>query len=396
VVDVASRPLRVLIAPQAFKGSVDAVAVASAIARGVRRVWPDAAIDELPLADGGEGTVRALVRATGGRLRTSRVHDPLGREIDAEWGTFGDGRTAVIEMAAASGLPLLAEHERDARITSTRGTGELLLEAAMSGAARVIVGIGGSATNDGGTGMARAIGFRFLDAGGADLPEGGAALARLKRIEGQVDQRVIRVSIDVASDVRNPLVGPEGASAVFGPQKGATPEIVRELDSALTLYADVLQRFLGRDVRSVPGAGAAGGLGAGLIAFADAKLGSGAELVMGATRFDERARAADLVITGEGRLDAQSGYGKVTGSVVTRGNALRKPVAIVAGGVAGGYEKLFGTGLAALEIASDGPMTLDEAMSRGEALIESASERLARSIALGGSSGSFAQRKKGE
>jgi glycerate kinase len=396
VVDVASRPLRVLIAPQAFKGSVDAVAVASAIARGVRRVWPDAAIDELPLADGGEGTVRALVRATGGRLRTSRVHDPLGREIDAEWGTFGDGRTAVIEMAAASGLPLLAEHERDARITSTRGTGELLLEAAMSGAARVIVGIGGSATNDGGTGMARAIGFRFLDAGGADLPEGGAALARLKRIEGQVDQRVIRVSIDVASDVRNPLVGPEGASAVFGPQKGATPEIVRELDSALTLYADVLQRFLGRDVRSVPGAGAAGGLGAGLIAFADAKLGSGAELVMGATRFDERARAADLVITGEGRLDPQSGYGKVTGSVVTRGNALRKPVAIVAGGVAGGYEKLFGTGLAALEIASDGPMTLDEAMSRGEALIESASERLARSIALGGSSGSFAQRKKGE
>jgi glycerate kinase len=396
VVDVAARPVRVLIAPQAFKGSVDAVAVASAIARGVRRVWPDTATDELPLADGGEGTVRALVRATGGRLRTSRVHDPLGREIDAEWGTFGDGRTAVIEMAAASGLPLLAARERDPRVTSTRGTGELLLEAAMSGAARVIVGIGGSATNDGGTGMARAIGFGFLDAGGADLPEGGAALARLQRIEGQVDQRVIRVSIEVASDVRNPLVGPEGASAVFGPQKGATPEIVRELDAALAHYADVLQGFLGRDVRSVPGAGAAGGLGAGLIAFADAKLRSGAELVMGATRFDERARAADLVITGEGRLDAQSGYGKVTGSVVTRANALGKPVAIVAGGVAGGYEKLFGSGLAALEIASDGPMSLDEAMARGEALIESASERLARWIALGRSFDSFAHGKKGE
>jgi len=383
-----------LIAPQAFKGSIDAVKVAAAIGRGIHRVWPDAACDELPLADGGEGTVRALVHATGGRLRTSRVHDPLGREIDAEWGMLGDGRTAVIEMAAASGLPLLAPNERDVRITSTRGTGELLLEAAMSGAARVIVGIGGSATNDGGTGMARAIGFRFLDAAGAELPEGGAALARLQRIEGQVDQRVIRVSIDVACDVRNPLVGPEGASAVFGPQKGATPEIVAELDAALTCYADVLQRFLGRDVRNVPGAGAAGGLGAGLVAFADAKLRSGADIVMGATRFDDRAREVDIVITGEGRVDAQSGYGKVTGSVVTRAAALGKPVALVAGGVAGGYERLFATGLRALEIAADGPMSLEDAMARADELIASAAERLARSIEVGRSFGPIPDRGK--
>src|SRR6266536_2603775 len=237
----APHPLHVLIAPQAFKGSIDAVGVAAAI----------------------------------------------GREIEAEWGVLGDGRTAVMEMAAASGLPLLTTSERDPRVASTRGTGELLLEAAMSGAARVIVGIGGSATNDGGAGMARAIGFRFLDAAGAELPEGGAALARLHRIEGQVDPRLVRVSIEVASDVRNPLVGPEGASAVFGPQKGATPEIVSELDAALTHYADVVARFLGRDIRGVPGAGAAGGLGAGLIAFADAKLRSGAEIVMTATRFAE-------------------------------------------------------------------------------------------------------------
>ena len=396
MIDVAARTLRILIAPQAFKGSVDAVTVASAIARGVHHVWPDAVCDELPLADGGEGTVRALVHATGGKLRTSRVHDPLGREIDAEWGILGDGRTAVIEMAAASGLPLLAPNERDARMTSTRGTGELLLEAAMSGAARVVVGIGGSATNDGGAGMARAIGFRLLDESGSDIPEGGAALARLRRIEGQVDPRVIRVSIDVACDVRNPLVGPEGASAVFGPQKGATPAIVAELDAALTRYADVIERFLGRDVRNVPGAGAAGGLGAGLVAFADAKLRSGAEIVMSATRFDERARRADLVITGEGRVDVQSGYGKVTGSVVTRSAALGTPVALIAGGVAGGYEGLFAHGLSALEIASDGPISLDEAMRRGEDLIASAAERLARSIALGRSFGAFAQGGKSE
>ena len=396
MVDVASRSPRVLIAPQAFKGSIDAVGVASAIARGIRRVWPEAVCDELPLADGGEGTVRALVRATSGRLRTSRVHDPLGREIAAEWGILGDGRTAVIEMAAASGLPLLTATERDARITSTRGTGELLLEAAMSGAARVIVGIGGSATNDGGAGMARAIGFRFLDAAGEDLPEGGAALARLHRIEGQVDQRVIRVSVDVACDVRNPLVGPEGASAIFGPQKGATPAIVAELDAALDHYADVLERFVRRDVRNVPGAGAAGGLGAGLIAFADAKLRSGAEIVMAATRFDDRARDVDLVITGEGRVDVQSGYGKVTGSVVSRSSAMGRPVALIAGGVARGYERLFGTGLAALEIASDGPLALEEAMSRADELIAFAAERLARSIDLGRSFGTFAQGGKDE
>jgi glycerate kinase len=376
--------MRILIAPQAFKGSLDAVGVAAAIARGIKRVFPDAACDELPLADGGEGTVRALVRATGGTLRRSRVHDPLGREVDAEWGILGDGRTAVMEMAAASGLPLLKEKERDPRRASTRGTGELLLEAAESGAARVVIGIGGSATNDGGAGMARAVGFRLLDAEGKDLPEGGAALARLHRIEGQVDPRLLRVSIEVASDVTNPLCGPLGASAVFGPQKGATPEMVAELDVALARFADVVAGFVGRDIRDVPGAGAAGGLGAGLIAFADAKLRSGAELVMSATRFVERARTADLVVTGEGRVDGQSAYGKLTGSVVAKARELGVPVAIVAGGTAPGYESLFVKGLDALAIASQGPVSLHDAMSRADEHVAAAAERLARAIALGG------------
>lgn len=382
--------MRVLIAPQAFKGSLDAVGVAAAIARGMRRVFPDLECDELPLADGGEGTVRALVRATGGTLRMSRVRDPLGREIDAEWGILGDERTAVVEMAAASGLPLLSERERDPRRASTRGTGELLLQAAESGAARVVIGIGGSATNDGGAGMARAVGFRLLDKDGRDLPEGGAALADLHRIEGQIDPRLLRVSIEVASDVTNPLCGPLGASAVFGPQKGADPEAVAELDAALGRFADVVERFIGRESRDIPGAGAAGGLGFGLLAFADAKLRSGAELVMAATKFEERARAADLIVTGEGRVDEQSAYGKLTGTVVAKAQELGVPVALIAGGAAPGHESLFDKGLDALEVANQGPASLDEVMSRADDHISAAAERLARSIALGARLRAFA------
>ncbi len=342
-----------IVAPQSFKGSADAVAVASAIARGIRRVWPSAHIEEMPLADGGEGTVRALVTATNGGVRRSRVHDPLGREIDAEWGVLGDGTTAVVEMAAASGLPLLKPGERDARITSTRG---------------------GSATNDGGAGMARAFGYRFLDRDGNDLPEGGAALARLGRIDGQTDPRMVRPLIEVACDVRNPLLGPEGASAVYGPQKGATPEIVRELDAALARYADVVEGFVGRPIRDVPGAGAAGGLGAGLLAFLDARLVSGAELVLGAVGFAQRIAGADLVVTGEGRIDRQSGYGKLTGAVTAAARRAGVPVVAVAGGLGEGHETI---GLDAIAVASEG-VPIAQAMREPLPLIEHAAERLIR------------------
>lgn len=374
---------RVLIAPQAFKGSLDAVGVAAAIARGLRRVWPDATIDELPLADGGEGTVRALVRATGGTLHRARVHDPLGRRIDAEWGLLGDGTTAVVEMAAASGLPLLLEGERDPRVTSTRGTGELILEAAASGAQRIVVGIGGSATNDGGAGMARAFGYRFLDGAGQELPEGGAALARLHHLDGQTDPRLVRPAIEVACDVRNPLLGEHGASAVYGPQKGATPEVVAELDRSLTRFADVIEAFIGRGVRDVPGAGAAGGLGAGLLAFLDARLRSGAEIVLEASRFSERLATADLVITGEGRVDAQSAYGKLTQAVTQTARRAGVPVVALAGGTADGYESLYEAGLGALEIITDRPMSLGDAMAQAGGLIESAAERLTRAVQVG-------------
>ena len=341
---------------------------------------PEAQLDEVPLADGGEGTVHALVRATNGRSRTTRVHDPLLREIDAEWGILGDGKTAVVEMAAASGLPLLREYERDPRITSTRGTGELILAAAASGADRIVIGIGGSATNDGGAGMARALGYRFLDRDGHDLPEGGAALARLHHLEGQTDPRLIRPAIEVACDVRNPLLGPEGASAIYGPQKGATQQMIAELDAALTRYADVIEDFVGRNVRDVPGAGAAGGLGAGLLAFLDARLRSGAELVLDATKFASRVAGADLVITGEGRADAQSAYGKLTQAVTHAARDAGVRVAMVVGGTAPGYEALLSQGVEAIEVSAPEGMPLADAMRNAEPLIEEAAARLATTL----------------
>ncbi|TME62027.1 MAG: glycerate kinase [Chloroflexi bacterium] len=368
----AAAPTRVIVAPQSFKGSADAVAVASAIARGVRRALPDASVEEMPLADGGEGTVRALVRATKGTLRAARVRDPLLREIRAEWGVLGDGTTAIVEMAAASGLPLLTALERDPRITSTRGTGELILAAAASGAHRIVIGIGGSATNDGGAGMARAIGYRFLDAEGNDLPEGGAALASLARIDGQTDPRLVRPAIEVACDVRNPLLGPEGASAIYGPQKGATPEVVAELDRALARYADVIEGFVGRSIRDVPGSGAAGGLGAGLLAFLDARLVSGADLVLRAVDFTKHLKGAGLVITGEGRIDRQSGFGKLTGAVAAAARRAGIPVAGVAGSVGPGHEAL---SLDAIAVASDG-VSIAQAMADPLPLIERAAERV--------------------
>jgi len=368
----AAAPTRVVVAPQSFKGSADAVAVASAIARGVRRALPDASVEEMPLADGGEGTVRALVRATKGTLRAARVRDPLLREIRAEWGVLGDGTTAIVEMAAASGLPLLTALERDPRITSTRGTGELILAAAASGAHRIVIGIGGSATNDGGAGMARAIGYRFLDAEGNDLPEGGAALASLARIDGQTDPRLVRPAIEVACDVRNPLLGPEGASAIYGPQKGATPEVVAELDRALARYADVIEGFVGRSIRDVPGSGAAGGLGAGLLAFLDARLVSGADLVLRAVDFTKHLKGAGLVITGEGRIDRQSGFGKLTGAVAAAARRAGIPVAGVAGSVGPGHEAL---SLDAIAVASDG-VSIAQAMADPLPLIERAAERV--------------------
>ncbi len=330
--------MRILIAPQEFKGSLTATEAARFIADGLRRALPDAELDLAPLADGGPGTVEALVEATNGRYVETEVRDPLGRPVRARWGVLGgaSGGTAVIEMAAASGLTLLLVAERDPLTASTYGTGELIRAALDAGCSRLIVGAGGSATNDGGAGMAQALGARLLDDAGDDLPPGGAALARLERVDVTgLDPRLQDAEVTVASDVTNALCGPEGASFVYGPQKGAAHGDVRLLDTALANYARVIARDLGPDVASIPGSGAAGGLAAGLIAFCGARVRPGFDVVARAVGLQERIRRADVVVTGEGRLDRQTAFGKTPAGVARLSRRLGRAVVAVVGEVIG-------------------------------------------------------------
>jgi glycerate kinase len=309
-------PVRVLAAPDKFRGTLTSTEAAAAIAVGWRRGRPYDSVERLPLADGGEGTLEALVAAREGLVLSKRVAGPLGDPVDAEFGLVDGGRTGVVEMARASGLAVVPEGRRDALHATTRGTGELIRAAARHRPERIVVCIGGSATTDGGAGMAQALGVRLLDASGGDILPGGAGLLELDRIDASdLDPVVQGCRFRVASDVDNPLVGPQGAAAVYGPQKGANAKDVELLDRALTRYSEVLRRDLGVDVADRPGAGAAGGLGAGLMAFLDAELRPGIDVVMEAARFDERVAGAGLAVTGEGKLDAQSLHGKTVAGV---------------------------------------------------------------------------------
>lgn len=325
--------MRIVISPQEFKGSLSAAAAAQAMADGLRRALPDAELVLVPMADGGPGTVEAVVSAKNGRRLKTTVRGPLGVPVEAAWGIV-DGDTAVIEMAAASGLVLVPEGQRDPRIASTYGTGQLIAAALAAGSRRVIVGMGGSATNDGGAGVAQALGAHLLDEAGRDLPPGGAALARLARIDvSGLDPRLRQARVLAASDVFNPLCGLRGASAVYGPQKGTTPRMVRQLDTALAHYAAVIERDLGVRVLDLPGAGAAGGLGAGLVAFLGAEIVPGSKLVAETVGLSQRMAGADLVIAGEGRLDAQTGFGKAPWEVARLAREARVPVIAIAGAV---------------------------------------------------------------
>ncbi len=367
---------RVLIAPQEFKGSLTAVQAADAIRRGVSRIAPDAAIDLAPLADGGPGTVEAIVRAAGGRTSIARVDGPLGAPVDARWGRIDEGRCAIIEMAAASGLTLLRRDELDALRASTYGSGQLIRHALDAGVERILIGVGGSASNDGGAGMAEALGAILLDEDGRRLPPGGAALADLARIDiGALDPRLGESDIRVLCDVQNPLLGPEGASAVYGPQKGADPVQVAQLDRALANYAGIVERDLGARVADVPGAGAAGGLAAGLLAFCGATLQSGFDAVADAVRLADRLGRADLVITGEGRLDTQSAYGKTVAGVAALAGTHDVPCLGVAGLIDGAAAL---PGLQDREAATPAGMPVPEAMDRAEQLVPVAVERLLR------------------
>ena len=373
--------MRLLIAPDKFKGSLAAGDVALAMASGAGRANPDIEIDLAPMADGGEGTVEALVAATHGQIFEATVRGPLGEPVVACFGLLGDGETAVVEMAAASGLVLVPKSARDPMRASTFGTGELLLAALDAGAKRVILGIGGSATNDGGAGLAQAIGVRLIDRNGTEIERGGGTLANLDRIDASnIDPRIVNIPISVACDVDNPLCGPRGASAVYGPQKGADREMVDRLDRNLGRLAEIIQHDLDVDVLDLPGGGAAGGLGAGLVAFAGGKLEPGIDLVIRAVGLANRLRGADLCLTGEGSLDASSAFGKTAVGVARLARSLGVPTIALAGGI--GEDMLNGhqIGFDAYFSICPRPASLDEAILRASDWIADASEQVLRAF----------------
>ncbi|WP_378954378.1 glycerate kinase [Pelosinus sp. sgz500959] len=376
--------MRIIVAPDSFKGSVSAVGTANAMEKGIKEVFPDAEVIKLPIADGGEGTVEALVTATNGQVIYQKVVGPLGDSIEAYWGILGDGETAVIEMAAASGLPLVPKEMKNPRITTTYGTGELIKAALDKGLGKIIIGIGGSATNDGGCGMAQALGVKFLNKDGQELTYGGAALAQLDHVDlSSLDVRLAETTIMVACDVDNPLCGPKGATAVYGPQKGATPEMVTELDAALKNFASKVQKVTGKDVAECPGAGAAGGLGAGLLFFTNAKLRPGVEIVLTTTGFESLVKTAQLVITGEGRTDFQTAFGKAPVGVAKLAKKYNIPTLCIAGGLGQGHEDVLQHGIDGLMSTVPGPMSLDECIECGAALITKGTARLCRMVKVG-------------
>ena len=376
--------MKIVIAPDSFKGSLTALQVAEAIEVGLRHVFPDAAIEKVPMADGGEGTVQSLVDATNGEILTARVLDPLGNPIDAQYGVLGDGITAVIEMAAASGLTLVPLDKRDPRVTTTYGTGELIRAALAHGCRKLIIGIGGSATNDGGAGMAQALGAQLLAASGEQIERGGGSLAKLNSIDlFELDPRIAETETVVACDVNNPLTGKQGASHIYGPQKGATPEMIEMLDANLAHFDKIVQRDLSKSVGKVQGAGAAGGLGAGLMAFLNASLKSGIEIVTEATELSKRFAGADLVITGEGQINFQTVFGKTPVGVAKVAKTHNLPVIAIAGSIADNSDGVYDAGIDAMIDIVPEPMPLETAIENATPLIETAAERAGRMVATG-------------
>ncbi len=376
--------MKIVIAAQGFKGNLSALQVCQAIENGVRRALPHATTTIVPMADGGEGTMQALVDAIGGEIIPIEVTGPLGTPVMAHWGLLSDKVTGVIEMAAASGLNLVPPQRLNPLLTTTYGTGELILDALKKGCRKLIIGIGGSATNDGGAGMAQALGVKLLGSEGAPLASGGAALADLEHIDiTNIDPRLTDCDVVVASDVTNPLCGPQGASAVYGPQKGATEEMVAQLDAALAHYADVLDRELGIDIKNVPGAGAAGGLGAGLIAFLKARLLPGIDIIIQATALVEHLKGAALVLTGEGRLDSQTAQGKTPVGVARKAKTLGLPVIAIVGEIGDGYQAVYDHGIDTVFSIAPGPVSLDRCLAEAVELTSDTTERAIRLFICG-------------
>ncbi len=376
--------MKIVIAPQAFKGSLSALNVANAVQEGIRRIFPDAQILICPVADGGDGTLETLVESSGGKIMEANVTDPIGKPIAAQWGAMGDGNTAVIEMARTSGLALLTLEERDPLNATTYGLGEIIVSALNRGFRKFIVGIGGSATNDAGAGMAQALGIKLIDREGRNVPFGGAALQNLSSIEtSSLDQRVLESNFQIACDVNNPLTGPEGASAVYGPQKGATEENVRQLDSALGVFAEVAKRDLGKDISNLEGAGAAGGLGAGMIAFIEGHLRAGVDIVLDTVNLAEKLEYADLVITGEGSIDFQTVYNKAPIGVARMAKERGIPTIGISGMLGENYQIVHDHGIDAALSITNGPISLEKALRNAPSLISEAVEESLRLISVG-------------
>ncbi len=370
--------MKIVLAPDSFKGSLLAVEVCAAMKRGIQRAIPDAQILEIPLADGGEGTLDALLLGAGGFRRTIRVRGPLDESIEADWGFLPDG-TAIIELAQASGLTLSPPQRRDTLRASTFGTGQLIRAALDAGARRFLIGLGGSATTDGATGLLSALGARFFDERDCVLPSGGGDLARLARVALPFfDPRLQKCQFTALCDVSNPLCGPNGAAHIFSPQKGATPEGVEQLDAGLARFAAITAQHFGRDLSNQPGAGAAGGTGFGLMAYLNARMQPGIEAVLKATEFAEKLEGADLVLTGEGSLDAQTLSGKTIAGVCRVAKARGVPVIALGGRIALSGAQLDEIGLKSAFTIVDGPRELDWCLEHGVPLIESASERILR------------------
>jgi len=376
--------MKIVISPQEFKGSISAIEVAEAMCEGALKVFPKADIIISPVADGGDGTLETLVDISGGEIHKCSVLNPIGKKVDAEWGAMGDGKTAIIEMARSSGLALLKLSELNPLKTSTYGLGELIKDALDKGFRKFIIGIGGSATNDAGAGMAQALGAKLLDEDGLPIAHGGINLRYLHEIDlSNIDKRILESDFQVACDVTNTLIGPEGASEVYGPQKGATSEMIHNLDNALENFNNVVIKTIGKDVSLIPGSGAAGGLGAGLIAFANAKLKPGIDIVLESTNLKDKIIDADLVITGEGGMDFQTVYDKAPIGVAKMAKLFNIPTIGISGMLGKNYQVVHEHGIDAAISIVTGPMSLSEASNNSHKLISDSVTESLRLIRIG-------------
>lgn len=373
--------IKILIAPDSFKGSLTALEVSESIEKGIRKILPEAEVKILPMADGGEGTVQSLVDATGGRIVCKDVTGPLGEPVRAFFGVLGDEKTAVIEMATASGLPLVPDDKKDPTRTTTYGTGELIKAALDEGVKKIVIGIGGSATNDGGVGMAQALGVRFLNNQGEEIGYGGGELGFINSIDiTGLDPRIKETDVTVACDVSNPLYGKQGAAYIYGPQKGADSEMVKLLDDNLRHYSKIIERTLNKDISNIPGTGAAGGLGAGLIAFLDAELKSGIDIVLQVSNFEDHLAGVNLVITGEGSIDYQSARGKTPVGVARKAKEYGLPVVAICGMIGDDLEGVYKKGIDAVFSITKKPVSLEDSVANAKKWLEFTSEQIIRLI----------------